>query len=226
MKIIQNVLKTLVLVRAVREVTMNLFSYIVARDYGFAPNPFPPYCTLATCKPGIRNSAQKGDWIIGLGSNARKSQYRMKIIYVMQINEKINYNDYWNDPRFQYKKPVMNGSLCQIYGDNIYHSLNGKYIQENSHHSYNKGIMNIHNYNRDLLSKYVLIAETYWYWGKNGILLPERLWNSLKVGRNYKVIKDTDIQKMFFNWLQVHQNMGYLGEPIKFHSVNNRYNGL
>lgn len=73
MKIIQNVLKTLVLVRAVREVTMNLFSYIVARDYGFAPNPFPPYCTLATCKPGIRNSAQKGDWIIGLGSLMREN---------------------------------------------------------------------------------------------------------------------------------------------------------
>lgn len=86
--------------------------------------------------------------------------------------------------------------------------------------------MNTYNYNRDLLSKYVLIAETYWYWGKNSIRLPEKLWNFLKVGRNYRVIKDKNIQKIFFDWLQGQRDMGYLGEPIKFHSVNNRYNGL
>ena len=33
---------------------MRLFSYVVARDYGFAPNPFYEMCTLATCKPRIR----------------------------------------------------------------------------------------------------------------------------------------------------------------------------
>lgn len=205
---------------------MKLFSYIVARDYGFAPNPFPPYCTLATCKPGIRNSAQIGDWIVGLGSNARKSKYRMKIIYAMQVKEKLQYDDYWNDPRFQYKKPVMNGSLRQTYGDNIYHSKNGKYIQGNSHHSYNRGVTNFHNLKRDLSSKYVLAAEIYWYWGKKGVLLPETLWSSLKVGRNYKVISDANIQNIFFNWLKSQQGKGYLGEPIKFRSHNNRYNGL
>ena len=30
---------------------MRLHSYVVARDYGFAPNPFLGVCTLATCKP-------------------------------------------------------------------------------------------------------------------------------------------------------------------------------
>ncbi|MFH1865797.1 MAG: hypothetical protein ABIK85_07930, partial [Candidatus Eisenbacteria bacterium] len=39
---------------------MRLFSYIVARDYGFAPNPFCGVCTLATCKPKIRESASVG----------------------------------------------------------------------------------------------------------------------------------------------------------------------
>lgn len=28
---------------------MRCFSYIVARDYGFAPNPFHGFCTLANC---------------------------------------------------------------------------------------------------------------------------------------------------------------------------------
>ena len=37
-----------------------LYSYVITRDYGFAPNPFGGICTLATCKPGIRNHAKVG----------------------------------------------------------------------------------------------------------------------------------------------------------------------
>lgn len=33
---------------------VNLFSYIVACDSGFSPNPFWGICTLACCKPRIR----------------------------------------------------------------------------------------------------------------------------------------------------------------------------
>lgn len=205
---------------------MKLFSYIVTRDYGFAPNPFPPYCTLATCKPRIRNSAKIGDWIIGLGSNAKGSKYKKKIIYVMQVKEKLHYNQYWSDPRFQYKKPVMNGSLRQTYGDNIYHCVDGKYMQANSHHSYNKGIINLHNFNRDLESKYVLIGETYWYWGCNAIILPLNIWQHLRVGRNHKVIEDKNIQNQFFAWLMNQSQKGYLGDPIRLHAINNRYNGF
>lgn len=40
---------------------MKLFSYVVAREYGFAPNPFFGWCTLATCKPKIRVTAEVGD---------------------------------------------------------------------------------------------------------------------------------------------------------------------
>ena len=47
---------------------MTIYSYVVARDYGFAPNPFYGCCTLATCKPIIRRMAQVGDWVIGTGS--------------------------------------------------------------------------------------------------------------------------------------------------------------
>jgi hypothetical protein len=41
----------------------------VARDYGFAPNPFFGVCTLATCKPKIRKAAAIGDWVVGTGSS-------------------------------------------------------------------------------------------------------------------------------------------------------------
>ena len=47
---------------------MNIYSYIVRYDSGFAPNPFYGYCTLANCKPIIRGHAQVNDWVVGTGS--------------------------------------------------------------------------------------------------------------------------------------------------------------
>lgn len=48
----------------------NVFIYVVDRDFGFAPNPFHGYCTLATCKPGIRKSAAMGDWVVGMAAQS------------------------------------------------------------------------------------------------------------------------------------------------------------
>lgn len=131
---------------------MVLFSYIIRRDYGFAPNPFPPYCTLATCKPNIRNSAAVGDWILGIGSAAKGSMMKGRLIYAMQVQEILTYDRYWSDPRFSYKRPIMNGSKRQTYGDNIYHTEanTGICIQENSHHSLPNGLVNPENYRKDL----------------------------------------------------------------------------
>lgn len=52
---------------------MKIFSYVVSRDFGFAPNPFFNFCTLATCKPKIRKDAKIGDWIIGTNSTTKKN---------------------------------------------------------------------------------------------------------------------------------------------------------
>lgn len=43
------------------EPSSNLYAYAITRDLGFAPNPFHGFCTLATCKPGIRKTAKVGD---------------------------------------------------------------------------------------------------------------------------------------------------------------------
>ena len=44
----------------------SVFVYVVARDFGFAPNPFHGFCTLACCKPKIRSAAEVGDWVFGM----------------------------------------------------------------------------------------------------------------------------------------------------------------
>lgn len=67
------------------------YSYVVARDFGFAPNPFNGFLTLATCKPKIRKWAQVGDFVIG---NANK-QLNNKLIYMMKVTKKITFDDYW-----------------------------------------------------------------------------------------------------------------------------------
>ena len=49
------------------------YIYVVARDFGFAPNPFHGFLTLATCKPHIRKDAQVDDWVVGMGGSRLKA---------------------------------------------------------------------------------------------------------------------------------------------------------
>ena len=107
---------------------MNIFSYVVARDFGFAPNPFGGYCTLATCKPPIRERAEVGDIIIGTRASPKKNE----IVYFMEVSEVSNFQQYWEDPRFKVKRPNMYGSKKQAFGDNIYHFEGDNVIQEDS----------------------------------------------------------------------------------------------
>lgn len=206
---------------------MLLYSYIITRDYGFAPNPFPPFCTLATCKPRIRLSAQIGDWIVGIGSGAQNSTMKNRLIYTMHVEEKLLYNEYWTATRFQYKKPVMNGSKRQKYGDNIYHTdiETGEFIQEDSHHSLENGVTNILNYNRDLSGKYVLISSKYWYFGENAPLLSSHFDILSKVAIGHKVIRDQQLIKNFVDWMKTFPESKYSGCPNLFRRGFERYSG-
>ena len=136
---------------------MNCFRYKMDHDYGFAPNPFHGVLSLATCK-GLQlrhNSHLKiGDWIVGLGSVAMGNLGR--IIYAMQVEKKITFDQYWDDPQYQIKKPVINGSLVQMYGDNAYHTVEGKVVQEHCAHSLKGGV--VQNYLENLPTL-IIIAE-------------------------------------------------------------------
>ena len=77
---------------------VRLFVYVVVHDTGFAPNPFFEYCTLATCKPGIRRSARVGDWIAGIGSVQRGQEG--KLVFAMRVAETMCFDEYWHDSRF------------------------------------------------------------------------------------------------------------------------------
>ena len=74
---------------------MYLYSCVITRDYGFAPNPFWNICSLATCKPQIRERALKGDWIAGFGG--ANTAITHKMVFLMQVDEICTFDEYWVD---------------------------------------------------------------------------------------------------------------------------------
>jgi hypothetical protein len=209
---------------------MKCYSYIVARDFGFAPNPFGGYCTLATCKPGIREGAQIRDWVLGTGSS--KMGLNGKLIFLMHVYEKLGFNDYWHDNRFQYKKPVLNGSLKQMYGDNIYYfdKITNVWLQTDSHHSNQDGSPNKYNMNKDLKSHHVLVSKEFYYFGKSAKLIPRSFRNNNDFNicmprQGYRYNFPEDFVDDFLQWVKGSLEKGYHGNPNQFDKFE-RYDGV
>lgn len=199
---------------------MNIYSYVVRRDYGFAPNPFYGYCTLATCMPVIRRHAQVGDWIIGTGSKTKHRE--TNLVYYMVISEILSFTDYWNDMRFLIKRPDLKGSKKRAYGDNIYHFEpdGGAWRQLNSHHSKEDGSSNIENIRNDTQSDRVLVSEQFAYWGGKGPAIPATLRSIIKSGRGYKKYHPENLVASTVQWARSLPNQGFCGRPIDWPSTS------
>lgn len=195
---------------------MAFYSYKITRDYGFAPNPFFGFCTLACCKPHIRAKAEVGDWIIGTGSIENHLLYNL--IFIMKVSEKISFEDYWSDKRFERKKPIMNGSLKQIHGDNIYYKENDQWCQMDSHHSFYDGSLNEANLKQDLSGKFVLISDCFIYLGNNHMKVPEKYLDLCPNSRqrDYITIKDNELAEEFVEMITNKYEYGVQGEPLNW----------
>ena len=193
-----------------------LYSYVVTRDYGFAPNPFFGVCTLATCKPKIRSGARVGDWIEGTTSARGLTERRF--VFAMCVEEVLTYERYWTHPDYQCKKPHMFGSRKYAFGDNIYHRQQGGWKELNSHHSYADGAPNIGNVKRDTQTDRVLIGREYCYWGGSGPRVPAEFtdWDgcSIQAGRGHKSRFPKTLVNRVVGWFREEvRERGYLGEP-------------
>ena len=199
------------------------FSYIVARDYGFAPNPFYGVLTLATCKPGIRRKASVGDFIIGCSNKASGN----KLIYMAKVSEILTFDQYWNDPRFAKKKPVMNGSLKKLYGDNIYHHDDaGNWMQEDSHHTNDDGTINQYNLTRDTgHTDRVLICNEFVFLGKSMFNIPAEYGSCIYRGRNYHYPAYNDAKNLWDYLLAQYPGGGKIDQPNQFNHFE-RYDGV
>lgn len=195
-----------------------LYSYVVAYDSGFAPNPFNGFCTLATCKPKIREHANIGDWIIGTGSHRQGVRRGGCLVYAMRVEEALSFQDYWDDPRFLKKRPNLVGSYRMACGDNIYSPKPGGsgWNQLNSYHSRNDGSPYQKHIDRDTSVNRVLVSKDFVYFGAEGPEVPKSLQDAGIVlkGRNYKKITDDKKIADFEAWLAKLGVDGYQGRPF------------
>ena len=200
--------------------------YVVDRDFGFAPNPFHGYCTLATCKSGIRSTAKVDDWIIGIGGRRLKATGRC--IFAMRVTGKITFDEYWGNPVYLDKKPIRNGSKKMMVGDNIYHrDATGHWHQADSHHSNADGSVNPHNLSKDTKSDKVLISRHFYYFGIGAPTIPAGMISAIgfenRVG--HRVFRNGECAGLI-DWL--HANFGKSlntihADPFYFSISHKRY---
>lgn len=195
---------------------MRLFSYVVRYDFGFAPNPFEGWCTVATCKPQIRRAARMGDWIVGTGSAQKNLAGRL--VYAMRVDEVLTFDEYWNDPRFRRKIPTDRGAVKRAYGDNIYHRAeDGSWIQADSRHSLDGGVPNAGHVQVDTSVDAVLASSHFSYFGNSGPEVPATLRTGLGddlvcSGRGHRCNFPAELVSSAAEWLDG-LDRGILGRP-------------
>ena len=199
------------------------YFYIVARDYGFAPNPFYGFCTLACCKSQIRKQAKKGDWIIGLGSKGLRC--RGDIIFAMEVTEDpLTFNEYYGDKRFSLKKPITKGSLKTMHGDNVYYkNSKEKWIQDDCHHNHENKEIRYKNIEMDTKVDRVLISEHFFYFGNNYLSGTSQIFKNIKTktkklgrGIQWKELRKEgkELINFFKKYKKKYRKNFIYGEPI------------
>jgi hypothetical protein len=176
-------------------------------DSGLAPNPYWGFCTLAVCTPnhqGVRISA--GDWVIG-------TQPRIlggKLVYAMKLaEERLFFDEYFRDQRFQNKKPVLTGDRKCICGDNFYFlgdDNNWRQIPVPYHNSTKE-------MEKDTNNPYVYIASEYYYFGENAVKISSKFEALIRDREGCKCDHDNALMSGFVSWLQRNHKPGIHGEP-------------
>lgn len=202
--------------------------YVVDRDFGFAPNPFHGYCSLATCKPKIRRVAEVNDWVVGMGG--LRLQATGRCVFAMRVTEKVTFDQYWTNHRFLDKKPVRNGSRKMMVGDNIYYKdANENWLQADSHHSNPDGSINSTNLQKDTGADAVLLSQHFFYFGKSAPNLPEYLLRSIgyknQIGHR---VFESNITNELIEW--IHNSFRsslnlIVSDPFNFNDSEKRYLG-
>lgn len=182
---------------------MNLYSYVVTHDYGFAPNPFGGVLTLATCKPRIRRYAARGDWVIGTGSATELGCN--KLIFAAKITEIMTISEYGSSARYRFKVPAKGRD--RRCGDNIYSKDDHSEWFQHKNTFHKKEEMQ-----HDLSGENVLICALYWYFGDQAPQLPSKFQCLIKKGPNHKNNTNHPMAGAFIDWIR-RFDKGVVGDP-------------
>jgi hypothetical protein len=186
-----------------------LFSYCIPYDDGAAPNPFWGVCTLAICKPRIRQAANVGDWIVGTGSkNSPIGDVSNKVVYAMFVTQKMTMEDYdrFTKSELRRKIPKMESKdLRRCVGDSIYDF--SKYPP-----CLRPGVHNEENRATDLSGGWVLLSDYFFYFGDKPKGLPDYLLRIVKQGQGHRSTSNMPYVDTFIQWIH---DLGYpLGTVI------------
>jgi len=186
---------------------MKMYSYVVCKDTGFAPNPFWGYCTLAACTPnhmGIR--PQIGDWLIGTESIDKGN----KLIYAMQISLIMPFDKYYTDKRFKMKIPVVKSeNWRQHCGDNIYYKDKSDKWQQHPSLFHN----NPENKRQDIKHPSVFISKCFYYFGCKAMKIPSKYDSLVWKRQGVKCNHIPNVCEDFLTWLQTNFKKGIHGKP-------------
>lgn len=183
-----------------------LIAYVVKHDYGFAPNPYGGFLTLATCKPGIRDAARVGDVLLGTGSV--RNVGCDGLIYAARISEIVSTAAYGDQARFAIKRPVAGQGKERQLGDNIYHLDGDQWVQrQNPFHD--EG-----NQATDLSSLRVLVCSEFWYFGDTAPDLAAHFPDVIKKGPGWRYTTDAQRVSEVLAWLGGF-DCGVLGRPSR-----------
>ena len=189
-----------------------LYSYCIRYDIGSAPNPFWGLCTLAICKPNIRQSANVGDWVVGTGSAVSPiGNISDKVVYAMRVTQKMTMEDYdrFTQSKLPRKIPLMTSiDPRRRSGDSIYDFSTSPPLLRPSVHGEE-------NQKTDLKGGWVLLSNHYFYFGDSPVDLPEELLEIVKKGPGHKANFDTYDVDAFIHWIH---SFGYppatlIGKP-------------
>ena len=143
--------------------------------------------TLATCKPQIRKHKRPGDWIAGFtsGQLCGDPVGSERLVFLMQVEEKMTLSEYFRDERFQPKIP-RSSRVARVFreGDNIYRPLilNAR----EAHHFEQLPNPNhvLDDRAHDVNGRYVLISKRFVYFGVDALPIPSHLRPDVPAGQS------------------------------------------
>jgi len=168
-------------------------SYVVREDTGLAPNPFWGHCTLAVCTPNHQGTRMAlGGWICGFLN--KTNGYRF--LYAMEVDEVMDLDKYFHDPRFTQKKPNLRGSWQEQCGDNFYsRGREGQWVQHRNRFHLGEGMKE-----QDTRHARVFIGRRFWYRGRYAAPTPVE-YLPLVGGRGARVTHDRILVERFKDWV-------------------------
>ena len=164
-------------------------------------------------RENIVQLAKVGDWVVGTGgADLRKSAGNGKLVYAMRVDKKLTRWKYFNDSRFEQKKPSQTGTYKQTRGDNEDPRDDDK--KKNAFWC-EAPVLGDRKH-----KQFVLVSRHFFYFGAEALLIPEEFkcekpegFKLEKKGRGFRSHFDPADISRFVEWLEKQSKPGKHGEP-------------